>query len=283
MIEEFLSTWSLFSSTYLAGWLVAFILAVTGVLVVAEDHVFIGAAVAQASAFGVALALSIGVWAGAGTDDPLRSSAVVSGAAVVFSIAAALMTARTNLRRESREAVTGWVFLASASGSILLVSRNPRGTEEIQHLMSSSILGATPTDVWFFSILAGATAVLLALTHRRLLLVVIDPPMAAAVGMRPALWSAGWSCWLGLVIGLSIRSSGMLYVFGCLVLPAMIAKTLCREVIPMFLVAPAVALATTVAAFVLANYYDFPPGQMAVSLLAIVYLCAALVRKVRAR
>jgi hypothetical protein len=67
------------------------------------------------------------------------------------------------------------------------------------------------------------------------------------------------SAWLGLAVGLSIRSAGMLYTFGCLVLPALVAKNICREVRPMFVVAPAVAVGTATVGFVLANHYDDPP------------------------
>ena len=85
--------------------------------------------------------------------------------------------------------------------------------------------------------------------------------------------------WIGFAIGFSIRTSGTLYTFGCLVLPALVAKNLCREVRPMLLVSPLVALVTGAAAFVLANHYDYPPAQMAVALLCGALLLAWLVRR----
>jgi ABC-type Mn2+/Zn2+ transport system permease subunit len=59
----------------------------------------------------------------------------------------------------------------------------------------------------------------------------------------------------------------MLYTFGCLVLPPLLAKRLCREVRSMFLVAPLMSLAMGVPGFVLANHLDSPPAQMTVALL----------------
>jgi ABC-type Mn2+/Zn2+ transport system permease subunit len=88
------------------------------------------------------------------------------------------------------------------------------------------------------------------------------------LGVHVRLWNLGIATWLGLTLGLSLRASGMLYAFGCLVLPALAAKSLCRSVAPMFVVAPVVSLASGVAAFVLANHYDLPPAQTAVALLA---------------
>jgi zinc transport system permease protein len=82
-------------------------------------------------------------------------------------------------------------------------------------------------------------------------------------------------------VGLSIRSAGMLYTFGCLVLPALVAKNLCREVRPMFVVAPVVAVCAGAVGFMLANHYDDPPAQMTVALLCLLLTAAWLVRRLR--
>jgi ABC-type Mn2+/Zn2+ transport system permease subunit len=282
MITSFLASWVLFQNTYLVGWLIAMVLSLVGVLVVARDQIFIGAAVSQASTLGIALALWVASWAVAEELVWLDSEVFLAGMAVLCSVLAALLTARGgNPGKESHEAMTGWVYLTAASVSILVVSHSPHGLEEIHRLLSSSIIGATNGDVWTFGILAAVTAVGLAVAHQRLLLLAIDPAMAAAVGLRVRRWAVLNSAWLGLVVALSIRSSGMLYTFGCLVLPALVAKNVCREVRPMFLVAPVVAVGTAAVAFVLANAYDDPPAQMTVALLCLVLMVAWGVRRWR--
>ena len=59
------------------------------------------------------------------------------------------------------------------------------------------------------------------------------------------------------------------------------AKNICREVGPMFLVAPIVAVLTGAIAFVLANHYDYPPAQMTVTLLSLLLTIAWLLRRLR--
>ena len=49
MIGRFLESWPLFHNAYLGGWLIGVLLATLGVLVVARDQIFIGAAISQAS------------------------------------------------------------------------------------------------------------------------------------------------------------------------------------------------------------------------------------------
>ncbi len=282
MIQSFLSSWALFHQSYLTGWLICLLLSIIGVLVVARDQIFIGAAVSQASTLGIALTMWAALVFQLERFSWFQSDVFFSAMAVIFSILAASITGRGGeTGKESHEAITGWVFLISASLSILIVSHSPHGLEEIHRLLSSSIIGATTSDIWSFSLLTFLTVFLILLFYRKILLFTLDPSMASAIGMRMKIWGLATSAWLGLAVGLSIRASGMLYTFGCLVLPALVAKNLCREVRYMFLVAPIVAVGTGAIGFLLANQYDFPPGQMTVALFCLGLTIAWIFRRVR--
>lgn len=283
MIENFISSWGLFYQSYLSGWLISLLLSIIGVLVVARDQIFIGAAISQASTLGVAIALWAVAFFHEGDFTFLYSTAFPSAMAVIFSVIAAALTGRGGATgKESHEAITGWVFLISASLAILLVSRSPHGLEEVHRLLSSSLIGATSTDVLVFSILTVITVVLIAVFYRKIVLFALDSSMAMAIGMKMKFWNMITSAWLGLAIGLSIRASGMLYTFGCLVLPALIAKNLCREIRFMFLVAPVVAMGTGWMGFLLAHHFDYPPGQLTVALFCFLLLIAWIFRRFRA-
>jgi ABC-type Mn2+/Zn2+ transport system permease subunit len=243
VITRFLASWPLFYQAYLTAWLIAFLLSLVGVLVVARDQIFLGAAVSQAATLGIAVALVLSDLLPEEHFAWLRSDSTLAVMAVCFAVLAALLTARRGQTGgESQEALTGWVFLGSASLAILIVAHSPHGLAEVQRLLSSSLIGATSTDVWVFGLCAVGTVMALCAWHRRVLLLAMDPAMALAVGMRVTMWTVGLTLWLGLVVGLSMRVSGMLYTFGCLVLPALIAKHCCSEVRPLFLVAPLIAL-----------------------------------------
>jgi ABC-type Mn2+/Zn2+ transport system permease subunit len=269
MIQEFLDSWPLFHNTYLAGWLIAVLLSMAGVIVVARDQIFLGAAISQASTMGIALAMWLG-----GLLPALQSDLFLSVMSVIFSMAAALITARSGTGKESNEAITGWVFLVSASVAVLLVSHSPHGLEEVHRIVASSIIGATSEDVGWLAGLTALTALVLFVFQRPLMLYSTDPVMAAAVGVPVKFADLVTTGMLGLVIGLSIGSSGMIYTFGCLVLPALIAKNLSREIRPLFWISPAIALTASTIAFVISNHYDFPPGQMTVALLGLFLVVA---------
>jgi ABC-type Mn2+/Zn2+ transport system permease subunit len=269
MITNFLLSWPLFHNAYISGWLIGILLSLIGVLVVARDQIFIGAAVSQAATMGIAIGMVVG---SALTNDEqswIRSHIFHGIMGGLLAILAALFTTRGSKTagHESHEAITGWVFLVSVSGSVLLLAHSPHGLEEVNHILSSTIVGATATDVWLFAALTLITAVTLILWYQPTLLVVLDPEMARAVGVPVGRWNAALSIWLGIAIGFSIHVSGVVYAFACLVLPALIAKNLGQEIRTMFFLAPLVSFSTGLVAFVLANHYDFPPGQMATACL----------------
>lgn len=268
MIQSFIESWSLFHLTYETGLLIALLLALAGVLVVARDQIFIGAAVSQASTLGIACSMWLASCFEQLASHEHSAESMAGVMAVVFSVLAAWITMRGGGRTDSHEAITGWIFLMSSSLSILIVAHSPLGLDEIHRLLSSSIIGSSLSDVVVFATLALTAAVALVFHRSRLVLLVTDPAMAAASGLRVARWDLFIATSLGVMIGLGIRSSGLIFTFGCLVLPALIAKQLCREVRPMFWVAPLVSVSVCLAGFVVSNHYDFPPAQMSIALLS---------------
>ena len=189
--------------------------------------------------------------------------------AVLCSVGASLLVSRKHQEGgvSTSEEMTGWIFLAGGSLSVLLLVRMPYGLKEIQSLFSSSIIGAGSADIIVFAMILLVFVGFLILRMRRLTLYLSDPVMAAAVGANIILWSIAISSALGLLTGLAIRSSGMLFTFGTMILPAQMAKIICRNISGMFLVAPLMALFCIMLGLMLGNYYDLPPAQTVVALM----------------
>ncbi len=280
MIQSFVDSWYLFQNAYVSGWLIAALLALVGVVVVARDQIFLGAAVAQASMLGLTVGIRfgpehVGSHAERGAVDLVHN--LCGGA---FAVSGALLTAnRGRSGRESREAITGWLFLVGASFSVLLVAHTPHGLAEVHRLLASTIIGASRFDVIGFCGMLLISALIVWIKRDTILLVVMDPEMARALGVRVDAWNRGLAVWLGLVVALSIHVSGVVYSFGCLVLPALVAKHVCNEVGKLFLVAPLIAVASTVVGVIIANEYDYPPGQVAVAVMSMELVAAWALRR----
>lgn len=279
MIEDFTASWDLFRNAYLAGWAVAGMLSLAGVWVVARNQIFLSAAVAQSSTLGIAAGLWAGGLASAEVYPWLGSDTFHSMLAVVFAIAAAALSHRApRPGEESPEAVSGWIFLAATSGAVLLLAHSPHGTEEIHRVLASSLIGATANDVLVFGVLCGVTVLAVGLRRDVFLLLAMDPLLAKTSGIDPRFWGLAHAVWLGLISGLAMRSAGLVYTFGCLVLPALIAKNVSREMRQVLLLAPLLGVGLSVIGFVLANHFDYPPAQMTVGLMSLLLLLVWIVR-----
>ena len=268
-MSDFLVSWSLFWPSFLAGFVSAALLALIGIWVVARREIFLGAAVSQASTLGIALSLSLGAWSEAAWAE---SEGVTAGLAIAAAVATALVSARGGERgRESGEGIVAWIFLLAASLPTLLLARSPHGLEEIHRLSFSTLLGAQPIDLALLAAALLASAAAAWRLRDPLLLTALDPETASALGVPRRRLVVGVAVWLGICVGFAMRVSGMLYTFGCLVLPALVARRLARESRPLLWLAPALALGAAVPGFALAHVLDVPPAQMTVSL-----LCALL-------
>lgn len=276
LISEFLSSWGLFVRPYSLTLLAAMGLSILGVVTAARRQVFMAAAVAQASTFGFAVfALFAGAAATQAGGSVWRDLVVVGSA-----IAAALVTMlgdgrQTQGSRLDGDERTAWVFIAAGAGAILVLSQAAAGMEQFRRMQASSVIGATRLDVVTFAALLAAMIGVLLWSGRALVLLLADPVMAAAIGMRVRAWDWGLAIFSGLCVGLGVRSTGMLFTFGCLALPVMIAKQVCGEVRSMFWVSPLIALVAAFLGLWLSYVFDLPPGQVVVALLCAVLLVAA--------
>jgi ABC-type Mn2+/Zn2+ transport system permease subunit len=267
ILEQFLAAWTLFGNAWTTGLLLAALLPILGVVLVAREQIFVAAAVSQAATLGIATA----TWLGATllhetADDHLDSAAVPCS--LLFAVAGMLFSTRSGLRQgDSGEARAGIVFLAGGSLSMLLLASHPHGLAEVQHLMFSSLLGASRQDVWIAAAMLLCTLLAGSLRFARWRLWVLDPTTAQALGVPARRYALGIALASGLAIGFSIHCAGALFTFGICVLPALIARRLARTIRATFLLAPALGVTTTLLGLVAADALDLPPGQLVVALL----------------
>jgi len=269
----------LFGSAYLLAILSAVALSVVGVLVVARQQVFIGAAVANASTLGVALAWYVTLKTGLASGGGEEVLQLIF--ALLMAVGTAIWTmhaAQNHGERLSGDERTAAVFVSAAVLTVLLVANLPQGRDQIQRVQASTIIGAGGLDV----VLSGLSAVgvLAAAFFFRgpLVLLISDAVMAAAVGMKVSRWGLAIAVVTGLLIGLSIGSTGFVFTFGALVLPVLAAKHLVSRISPLFWLTPVIAAVTVGLGLFFAFVWDLPPGQVSVAVMAATVLAARVYR-----
>ncbi len=270
MWEDFILSWELFAEAWLTGWILAVLLTIVGVVLVAQRQAFVGVAAAQFTTLGIALAL----WVGEAFHLYSGGHGLVWSSGILFAILACVSLAFAG--RESQLLV--WLYLAGASGSVLVLSQSPHGLEELQRLMLSSVIGADWVDVGVFGLGCVLAILVCRLRGRTILLVATDPVTAAALGIRTRTWRIGIALVAGTVLGASIHATGVLFVFGKLVLPVFAAINIARTMRTLLWLAPTLSLMTSLCAFMIANHHDLPPAQTAVGMDALLLAFCMLYR-----
>ncbi len=257
MPSSLLSSWHLFANAWLSSWLIAGLLSLLGVAVLARGQVFLGAAMSQAATAGVALVLC-GTASLTITWRPQAEAIAAMFAAVATAFA-------VGASHRHRDAIAAWIFLTAGAVAVLLVAQSPYGMDEVNRLLASSIVGARLSDVIVFAVLALIVVGVVLGNAARLRSLLLDPAFAAAIGIRVARWEVWLAVLLGLSLGWSLHVAGLLYTFGALILPAMAARLLSRELGTMAWLTPVLAVGCAIIGTGCADVWDLPPAQVVVA------------------
>jgi zinc transport system permease protein len=252
---------------------------VLGVYVVLRRIVFVGAALAELSSAGIALAFwleGVGVGLGLATHPLATSLLVTLGGALFFG------SGSSGRARVPADATIGVTYAVAGAIGILLIAKAAHG-EAHDLMLEGNILGITRHDT--LVLLAVAAPVLLAhlAFYKEFLFVSFDRETARTLGYRVARWNLFLYLTLGLVIAFAMQFAGVLLVFDFLVLPAVTGLLVARSMAGVFAVAIASALLAGLAGFTLSIPFDLPSGPAIVAVSGFLVLLAWLVRRLQRR
>src|SRR5947207_3033571 len=196
--------------------------------------VFIDLAIAQVAALGVIMADYLG-WS------PTGIAVQVSALSAALACAA-LLTWTDRRWPQVQEAVIGVVFVVASSAAILVLAKNPHGSENLKDLLSGQILWVNPARLAYVALFY---AVLLALWF----------------GYRERLGRIGFYILFGCTVTVSVQLVGLFLVFTTLVVPAL-ATFYSRE--RRLLKAYAVGVLGYAAGLLVSVVSDLPSGAMIV-------------------
>jgi zinc transport system permease protein len=268
VIVKFMEMWQQdFMLRTLAGTgLVAALCSYLGVFIVLRRAVFVGAALAQVSSLGVALALFAAGWLGARTHGQLPWLA--QPLALLLTVGAALLfAAQTRERRLPRETLIGVAYAAAGALAILVVAVSAGAEAEVMNLLFGNVLtisGSGIAGLGLLVLIVGGTHVA---CFKEFLLVSFDPDMAQALGLRARWWNALLFLSIGVTVAFTIRAAGALVVFGFLVLPAATALVLGGGLVRVIVVSVVTGLAACLTGASASYVWDLPTGPSVVCML----------------
>lgn len=262
----------LFRDALYGSLVIALACSVLGVYVVLRRIVFVGAALAQMSSAGIALALFLGGFSATtvlGAHPVALSLVVTLGGALFFGLGGRATIAP--------DATIGTAYAVAAAAGILLIAKATVG-EAHDIFLQGNILGMTRGDT--LVLLAVGVPVLLvhALFYKEFLFVSFDRETARTLGFNVTFWNLLLYFTLGLVIAFAMQFAGVMLVFSFLVLPAVTGLLVAQSMRGTFAFAIGSALVAAVVGFTLSVPYDLPTGPTIIAVSGALVLVAWLVR-----
>jgi zinc transport system permease protein len=245
----------IFKDALYGALVIALACSVLGVYVVMRRIVFVGAALAQLSSAGIALALWL---AGLGLAAEVTSHPVAFS--IVVTLAGALFFGMGGARgRIPADATIGVTYAVAGAAGILLIAKAAVG-EAHDIFLQGNILGITHVDA--LVLLGVAVPVLLvhAVFYKEFLFVSFDRETARTLGYRVDFWNLLLYLTLGLVIAVAMQFAGVMLVFNFLVLPAVTGMLVSRSMRGIFAAAIVSALLAAVIGFSMSVPFDLPTG-----------------------
>jgi len=268
-----------FMLSVLAGTvIVAGLCAYLGVFIVLRRAVFVGAALAQVSSLGVAVALWLGGAFGlaGGHDLPWWGQPLALLLTLVAAVALAIQYREHSLPRET---LVGVVYAAAAGLAILVVAVTAGGEAAVVNLLFGNVLTISGSGVVGLVVLAVLVGVVHGLFFKEFLFAAFDPDMATALGVRARWWNVLLFLTIGVTISFAIRAAGALVVFNFLVLPAATGLLLGGRMRSVLVIAVAAGVVATVVGVEISYVGDLPTGPAIVAVSVTFGALAAAVKR----
>lgn len=268
----------LFREALYGALVIALACSVLGVYVVLRRIVFVGAALAQISSAGIALALYL-VGRGIGLFGLTSKPIVLS---LIVTLLAAMLFSGGTRRRLPADARIGMAYVLAAAVGILLISKAAAG-EAHDIFLSGNILGITRGDTLVLLGVSVPVLLLHAVFYKEFLFVSFDQETARTLGYSVAGWNLFLYFTLGLVIAFAMQFAGVLLVFNFLVLPAVTGLLVAHSMAGMFAVAVGAGLLAAAVGFSLSVPFDLPTGPAIIAVSGALALIAWLIRLAQRR
>jgi len=288
-MDSFATLWAFMAEGIVISLIAAVMLPLIGAILVLRRNAFLGVAVPQFSAAGIALGLALlPLFPALQTEfldhghPPLGYLFAFAGGSAGLSLLLFSRFEHRN-RESSGESRVAAGFAIAAACSMLFLEQAPAGGMLVETLQRGSVVVA---DIHSLTSVAAVSLVVflaLGLFGRGILLVSFDRDGAVALGHSPARYETIWTLTAGSAIGVGVMTIGPILVFGLLFLPPILARSFASSMRGYLLACVALAFVANVLAWPLSFQLDLPYGPTAVVSLAALGLVQRVISRVPGR
>jgi ABC-type Mn2+/Zn2+ transport system permease subunit len=273
LLLEMLSPAFLLRDALVGSVLVGVVCPLVGVYFVLRRMIFLGVALPQLSAAGIAFAfLAYRTIVGAHQHLEIGERVLAMLGSTGFTLGGLLALAAFERQgRETVEARIGATYGIAGALTILFLAADPLGEAQMVNLLKGDLLATTGTGLTVLACVFGAVVAVLFAFRKEFLLVSFDRDLAIVFGKRAGVWDTLLYLISGLTIAFGVMTAGPIVTFGFLVIPPLAARLFTRHMLAFSLASAIIGGVTSFAGFYCAYRFDLPlgPAEVAVASVAL--------------
>jgi zinc transport system permease protein len=254
----------------MAALLVGMAAPAVGVFLVQRRLTLIGDGLGHVAVAGVALGLVV-------DGAPLLVAAAITvGAALAMELFR--MKGHT-----SGEIALALMFYGGIAGGVVLVSRAPSGSRNLDAYLFGAITTTTTADLVIFAVLAAVVLALAIGLGRELFAISNDEEQAMAAGLPVVALNLVLVVLTALTVVVSMRIVGVLLISALMVVPVATAQQVAPSFRATFAIAVGIGVVVSLSGVVASYYADTPSGGTIVVLAIVLFALVAIVSSGAAR
>jgi len=269
LLLQMLSPSFLLRDALVGSVLVGVVCPLVGVYFVLRRMIFLGVALPQLSAAGIAFAfLTYRTVVGAHQHFEIGERVLAMLGSTGFTLGGLLALAAFERQgRETVEARIGATYGIAGALTILFLAADPLGEAQMVNLLKGDLLATTGTGLTVLACVFGTVVATLFAFRKEFLLVSFDRDLAIVFGKRAGVWDTLLYLISGLTIAFGVMTAGPIVTFGFLVIPPLTARLFTRHMLAFSLASAIIGGLTSFAGFYCAYRFDLPlgPAEVAVA------------------
>lgn len=240
-------TYDFLKLSLISTFLISLLTSLVSPIIVYKRMEFVGDGLAHAIFAGVALAV-------------LLNFKIFIGAIATTAVFAYLIYRLNNSTQISESTAIGMLLPVFMSIGIILFSKTDKYTSDVLSYLFGNLLLILPFDVYFLIVITTVTIVFIALKRYEILYWISDENMAKFYGIKTDSIKFYVLLLISFVVVSSLKIAGVVVMGAFLVLPGVFAKRTAKSFEDALKKGIIFSLSTSFFGFLLAYYFDTPPG-----------------------
>ncbi|HYW04888.1 MAG TPA: metal ABC transporter permease [Gammaproteobacteria bacterium] len=179
------------------------------------------------------------------------------GAALVAALVIGLVTRRA---RQHEDIMISAVWAVGMAAGVMFISQTPGYSVDLMSYLFGNVLMVPRSDLYLMGALDAVVLLVVLGFHKQLIAVAFDEEFAGLRGIPVTFFYMLLLCMIALTVVVVVKLVGLILVIALLTLPAAIAGRFVRTLVPMMVLASALAAVLSFGGLALSYGPDWPAG-----------------------